>query len=48
MELDLDEALRYLGAGTDAPPELRRQTADAAGKLTAALRPRYEIGRAHV
>ena len=41
MELNIKEALRYLGAGTDAPPELRRQTADAAGKLTAALRPRY-------
>ena len=25
MELNIDEALRYLGAGRQAPPELRRE-----------------------
>ena len=41
MELDIDEALRYLGAGQSAPESLRNQTAAAAAELTAAVRPRY-------
>ena len=41
MELDLNEALRYLGAGCHAPEELHRQVADTAAKLTAALHPRF-------
>ena len=41
MELNLNEALRYLGAGSGAPEELRQQTADTAAQLTAALRPRF-------
>ena len=39
--IDVDEALRYLGAGGDAPQELRRQVAAAADELAAAVRPRY-------
>ncbi len=38
---DVDEALRYLGAGGGAPEELRRQVAAAAEELAAAVRPRY-------
>ena len=41
MELNIDEALRYLGAGRQAPPELRQAAEDAARCLTARLRPRY-------
>lgn len=41
MELNIDEALRYLGAGHQAPPELRRAAEDTARRLTARLRPRY-------
>ena len=41
MELNIDEALRYLGAGRQAPPELRREAEDTARGLTARLRPRY-------
>ncbi len=38
---DVDEALRYLGAGGGAPDELRRQVAAAAEALAAAVQPRY-------
>ena len=41
MRPDVDEALRYLGAGGDAPDELRRQVAAAADALAAAVQPRY-------
>jgi hypothetical protein len=41
VELNVDEALRYLGAGTGAPPSLRQEAGEVAKKLTAALRPRY-------
>ena len=41
MELNIDEALRYLGTGRQAPPELRREAEDTARRLTARLRPRY-------
>ena len=41
MELNLDEALRYLGAGQGAPDSLRDTAADLAAGLTARLRPQY-------
>ena len=41
MTLDLDEALRYLGAGDKAPPELREQVRQVAGDLTGRIRPRF-------
>ena len=41
MELDIGEALRYLGAGNNPPEELRREAAAAADLLTRTLRPRY-------
>jgi hypothetical protein len=41
MELNVDEALRYLGAGTGVPEDLRREAEEVAAQLTAALRPRY-------
>jgi hypothetical protein len=41
MELNVDEALRYLGAGTGAPESLRREAEEVAKQLTVALRPRY-------
>ena len=41
MELDLDEALRYLGAGQGAPDSLRRTAEEIADRLTARLRPQY-------
>lgn len=41
MELDVSEALRYLGVGPGAPEALRRQAEEVASTLTAALRPRY-------
>ncbi len=39
--VSVDEALRYLGAGQNAPDSLRRQVSDAAQALAAAIRPRY-------
>lgn len=41
MELNIDEALRYLGAGSGAPESLRRETENMAARLTAAVQPRY-------
>lgn len=41
MELNLDEALRYLGAGNSAPPQLRQQAAEIARRLTASVTPKY-------
>ena len=41
MEVDIDEALRYLGVRGTAPAELRRETEAAAARLTSSLRPRY-------
>ena len=41
MKLDIEEALRYLGAGPDAPEELRQQVETMALRLTAALSPSY-------
>ncbi|MGM9607513.1 MAG: methionine synthase [Oscillospiraceae bacterium] len=41
MRPDVDEALRYLGAGGVAPEELRQQVAAAADELAAAIQPRY-------
>lgn len=41
MELDVQEALRYLGAGSQAPEELRREVEEISNRLMAALRPRY-------
>ena len=41
MELDIREALRYLGAGDHPPEELLRDVSAAAGTLTGTLRPRY-------
>lgn len=41
MELNIMEALRYLGAGNNPPEELRREAAAVASQLTRALRPRY-------
>lgn len=41
MELDVKEALRYLGAGADASPQLAEQTHQCARQLTATLSPRY-------
>lgn len=41
MDLDLNEALRYLGAGNDAPEVLRQQVENIAAQLTAALTPRF-------
>lgn len=38
---DIDEALRYLGAGTHPPEELRRQTAEVAKELAAQVQPRH-------
>ena len=38
---DVDEALRYLGAGAHPPKELRRQAAAAAEELAAQIQPRY-------
>lgn len=40
MELDIMEAMRYLGAGA-GDDALRRQLAEVAAELTAALEPRY-------
>ena len=41
MELDVSEALRYLGAGSSPPEVLRRDMEQIADQLTAAVRPRY-------
>lgn len=41
MELNIEEALRYMGAGGGAPEALRRETERMAARLTAALQPRY-------
>lgn len=41
MELNVAEALRYLGAGSAPPEELRREAAAVADRLTRAVRPRY-------
>ena len=41
MKPDIDEALRYLGAGNGAPEELRETARAVAEKLTAAIQPRY-------
>ena len=41
MELNIAEALRYLGAGDAPPEELRREAAAVADKLVKTLRPRY-------
>ena len=38
---DIDEALRYLGAGTNPPEELRQQASAAAEELAAQIQPRY-------
>ena len=39
--LDIEEALRYLGAGDAPPGELRERTEAVAGRLTASLTPRW-------
>lgn len=41
MELDLGEALRYLGGGDRPPETLRRLAEPVARRLTAAIQPRY-------
>jgi len=41
VNLDLSEALRYLGVKGTPPEELRREAAAAADKLTRTVRPRY-------
>lgn len=41
MELNVEEALRYLGAGENAPEELRERVRRIAGALTERIRPRY-------
>ena len=41
MEVDLAEALRYLGVREDPAGELRQKMADVADKLTRSVRPRY-------
>lgn len=41
MEVDIAEALRYLGIGHSPPEDLRRQTAELARMLTARVTPRY-------
>ena len=38
---DIDEALRYLGAGANPPEELRQQAASVAEELAAQVQPRY-------
>ena len=38
---DIDEALRYLGAGSHPPEELRRQASAVAEELAAQVQPRY-------
>ena len=41
MELDVSEALRYLGAGNEPPETLRRDMEAAARQLTQTLQPRF-------
>lgn len=41
MKLNINEALRYLGAKTPAPERLYTEMSAVADKLTAALQPRY-------
>jgi len=41
LELDISEALRYLGVRGEPPGELRREAAAAADRLTRIVRPRY-------
>lgn len=41
MIIDIDEALRYLGAGAGVPPELRAQAQGVADRLITAVKPRY-------
>lgn len=41
MEVDVGEALRYLGAGDHPPRELRLQAEKTAAKLAQAIKPRY-------
>ena len=41
MEVDIAEALRYLGIGHSPPEDLRRQTAELARMRTARVAPRY-------
>lgn len=41
MQLDLEEALSYLGVRGSAPEDLRRQTSAIAQKLTSVISPRF-------
>ena len=41
MELQIEEALRYLGVPAPVPEDLRRQAEAMAARLTAVVRPRY-------
>ena len=41
MKPNVEEALRYLGAGSEAPPELRRQAEIASERLAGLVQPRY-------
>ncbi|SBV96967.1 Vitamin B12 dependent methionine synthase, activation domain protein [uncultured Eubacteriales bacterium] len=41
MELNMEEALRYLGVQPPIPEDLRREACTVASRLTAALRPRF-------
>lgn len=41
MQLDIDEALRYLGAGAQAPEALRQEVRGVAQTLMQTLQPRY-------
>ena len=41
VEVDIDEALCYLGVRGAVPEDLRRETEAAAARLTSSLRPRY-------
>lgn len=41
MNVDIDEALRYLGAGSGAPEQLRQQACEIASVLAASVPPRY-------
>ena len=41
MKLDIEEALRYLGAGTDAPEDLRRTVTEVGEELVKSVQPRW-------
>lgn len=41
MKPDINEVLRYLGAGDRAPEDLRRTVEETAEKLSSAIQPRY-------